>query len=108
VRPAVDLWIGIDSEPYTHALQRFAWRCGSPAGWACCWWPASGYWIARLGWPLRALSDEARSLSPQRLSQRLAPGLPAELGHLTMPSTARWTGSKRPTRGWMLQRRRRA
>ncbi|WP_241899633.1 heavy metal sensor histidine kinase [Stenotrophomonas maltophilia] len=85
VRPAVDLWIGIDSEPYTHALQRFAVALWVAGGLGVLLVAGLGYWIARLGLaPLRALSDEARSLSPQRLSQRLGTqALPAELGHLT-------------------------
>ncbi|HEL5402983.1 TPA: heavy metal sensor histidine kinase [Stenotrophomonas maltophilia] len=85
VRPAVDLWIGIDSEPYTHALQRFALALWVAGVLGVLLVAGLGYWIARLGLaPLRALSDEARSLSPQRLSQRLgAQALPAELGHLT-------------------------
>lgn len=84
VRPAVDLWIGIDSEPYTHALQRFAVALWVAGGLGVLLVAGLGYWIARLGLaPLRAL-DEARSLSPQRLSQRLGTqALPAELGHLT-------------------------
>lgn len=85
VRPPVDLWIGIDSEPYTHALQRFAVALWVAGVLGVLLVAGLGYWIARLGLaPLRALSDEARSLSPQRLSQRLdTAGLPAELGHLT-------------------------
>lgn len=85
VRPAVDLWIGIDSEPYTHALQRFAVALWVAGALGVLLVAGLGYWIARLGLaPLRALSDEARSLSPQRLSQRLGTqALPAELGHLT-------------------------
>jgi two-component system heavy metal sensor histidine kinase CusS len=50
------------------------WRCGFAGGLGVLLVAASGYWIARLGWPRCALSDEARSLSPQRLSQRLAHG----------------------------------
>lgn len=85
VRPAVDLWIAIDSEPYTHVLQRFAVALWVAGGLGVLLVAGLGYWIARLGLaPLRALSDEARSLSPQRLSQRLGTqALPAELGHLT-------------------------
>jgi two-component system heavy metal sensor histidine kinase CusS len=85
VRPAVDLWIGIDSEPYTHALQRFAVALWIAGVLGVLLVAGLGYWIARLGLaPLRALSDEARSLSPQRLAQRLGTqALPAELGHLT-------------------------
>lgn len=84
-RPDVDLWIGIDSEPYTQALQRFGVALWVAGGLGVLLVAGLGYWIARLGLaPLRALSNEARSLSPQRLSQRLAAqGLPAELGHLT-------------------------
>ncbi|KAG1254793.1 hypothetical protein G6F68_010679 [Rhizopus microsporus] len=33
VRPAVDVWIGIDSAPYTHALQRFVVALGCRSAW---------------------------------------------------------------------------
>ncbi|WMJ69374.1 heavy metal sensor histidine kinase [Stenotrophomonas sp. 24(2023)] len=84
-RPAVDLWIGIDDEPYAQALQRFSWALWVAGVLGVLLVAGLGYWIARLGLrPLRALSNEARALSPQRLSQRLrATALPAELGHLT-------------------------
>ena len=85
MRPAVDVWIGIDSEPYAHVLQRSSWALWIAGTLGVLLVAVLGYWIARLGLaPLRALSDDARSLSPQRLSQRLrAQALPAELGHLT-------------------------
>ncbi|KAF1016931.1 MAG: Sensor kinase CusS [Stenotrophomonas maltophilia] len=84
-RPAVDLWIAIDDAPFEHVLQRFSWALWMAGALGVLLVGALGYWIARLGLaPLRALSDEAQSLSPRRLSQRLQTrALPGELCHLT-------------------------
>lgn len=84
-RPEVELWVGIDSEPYVSALRSFA-----VALWALCIGGTLlvallGHWIARVGMrPVERLSREAQALSPSKLSQRLQPAqLSPELAQLT-------------------------
>jgi len=83
-RPEIRLVAAIDQRPYfdtLHALT-FVLVATSIAGMLLV--AGLGYWIARIGLrPLTRLSDEARSLSPSKLSQRL-PGepLPPEIAEL--------------------------
>ncbi|MGO1003134.1 heavy metal sensor histidine kinase [Lysobacter sp. CA196] len=84
-RPAVRLWIGIDSWPYVSALRSFVLALVVLGVVGTALVALLGHWIARVGLrPLQRLSSEAQALSPSNLSQRLQPAqLPPELGHLT-------------------------
>lgn len=84
-RPAVRLWIGIDSQPYVAALRSFAMALVTLGLCGTALVALLGHWIARVGLrPLQRLSSEAQALSPGNLSQRLHPAeLPPELGRLT-------------------------
>ncbi len=84
-RPAVRLWVGMDSQPYVAALRSFAVALVllGLAGTGLV--ALLGHWIARVGLrPLQRLSAQAQALSPSNLSQRLQPTeLPPELARLT-------------------------
>ncbi|QWP75976.1 heavy metal sensor histidine kinase [Lysobacter sp. K5869] len=84
-RPAVRVWIGMDSQPYRAVLRSFALALFALGIVGTVMVALLGHWIARVGLrPLARLSAEAQRLSPSKLSQRLQPtDLPPELGRLT-------------------------
>ena len=83
-RPAVELTIGIDAMPYVHTLHTFLTALMALSLTAVLLVMVLGYWIAQVGLrPLKLLSEEAQTLSPRTLSQRLRISpLPAELSDL--------------------------
>lgn len=84
-RPAVRVSVAIDSKPYVSALRWFTWIMLALGVCGIGLVALLGHWIARVGLrPLQRLSNEAQTLSPSNLSQRLQPAqLPPELGRLT-------------------------
>ncbi len=85
-RPAVRLIAGVDVAPYEHTLRAFLVALTLLSLGAMVMVMALGWWIARIGLrPLQRLSEEARALRPNTLSQRLqVDRLPVELEDLTV------------------------
>ena len=83
-RPPVRLIIGLDSAPYVQTLHAFLTALAALSLSGVLLVMLAGWWIARLGLqPLRRLSEEARTLSPKTLAQRLqVDHLPDELSDL--------------------------
>ncbi|WP_240635372.1 heavy metal sensor histidine kinase [Lysobacter enzymogenes] len=83
-RPAVQVWVGIDSQPYRAALRSFAFALVALGLGGAALVALLGHWIAQVGLrPLQRLSSDAQRLSPSNLSQRLQPtDLPPELGRV--------------------------
>jgi two-component system heavy metal sensor histidine kinase CusS len=83
-RPPVTLTVGIDSKPYVHTLHTFLMALIALSLSAVLLVMLLGYWIAQVGLrPLKRLSNEAQTLSPRTLSQRLRiQPLPDELSNL--------------------------
>ena len=85
-RPAVRLIVGVDMAPYDHTMRAFLAALTLLLLAAVAVVMALGWWIARIGLrPLQRLSEEARALRPNTLSQRLQlVHLPVELEDLTV------------------------
>jgi len=83
-RPPVRLIVGVDTAPFEHTLRAFLVALTLLTLGAVALVMALGWWIARIGLrPLQRLSEEARSLQPRTLSQRLQlERLPVELEDL--------------------------
>jgi two-component system heavy metal sensor histidine kinase CusS len=83
-RPQVQLTVAIDGAPRSHTLRTFLIALASLTATAVLLVMLLGYWIARVGLrPLSRLSNEAQTLSPKALSQRLRISeLPDELSDL--------------------------
>lgn len=84
-RAVLKLVIALDQRPYRRTLRAFTIALIGASGAGMLLVALLGHWIARLGLrPLERLSREAQSLSPSRLSQRLAQSnLAPELAQLT-------------------------
>jgi two-component system, OmpR family, heavy metal sensor histidine kinase CusS len=85
-RPPVRLIVGVDTAPYEHTLRAFLIALTGLTLVAVALVMALGWWIARIGLrPLQRLSEQARALRPNTLSQRLQlESLPVELEDLTV------------------------
>jgi two-component system, OmpR family, heavy metal sensor histidine kinase CusS len=85
-RPPVRLIVGVDTAPYEHTLRAFLMALTGLTLVAVALVMALGWWIARIGLrPLQRLSEQARALRPNTLSQRLRlQSLPVELEDLTV------------------------
>ena len=83
-RPPVRLIVGVDTAPFEHTLRAFLVALAVLTLGAVALVMALGWWIARIGLrPLQRMSEEARSLQPRTLSQRLQlERLPVELEDL--------------------------
>ena len=85
-RPAVRLIVGVDTAPFDHTMRAFLIAFTLLTLGAVAVVMALGWWIARIGLrPLERLSEQARGLRPNTLSQRLSlERLPVELEDLTV------------------------
>ncbi|CAM3826022.1 Sensor protein [Bordetella sputigena] len=83
-RPQVKFIVGIETAPYFHTLHSFLIALASLLLSAVVLIMFLGHWVARMGLlPLQRLSNEARTLSPRHLAQRLdVATLPIELADL--------------------------
>lgn len=83
-RPAIRLTVGVDTEPYFETLRTFVVAMIGLTLAGMFLVILFGYWIARAGLrPLKKMSDQAQTISPKTLSERLAvSALPDELSNL--------------------------
>lgn len=83
-RPAIRLTVGVDTEPYFETLRTFVIAMIGLSLAGIFLVILFGYWIARAGLrPLKKMSDQAQTISPKTLSERLAvSALPDELSNL--------------------------
>jgi len=85
-RPAVDVTVGVDGEPYFEMRRTFLLATSVFSLLGIVLAVISSYWIARAGLaPLRQMSDRAQSFSPRRLSARMpVEAMPQELSVLAL------------------------